>query len=149
MSRTHISAELRRQIREDSGARCGYCHAPEAFLGMPLDIDHLIPETLGGATIRENFWLACSRCNDFKGDRVQASDPLTSESAPLFNPRTQRWIEHFSWSAAGERILGRTLIGRATVEALRLNNGFIVAARQFWVEAGRWPPSDDLIADLT
>jgi hypothetical protein len=44
---------------------------------------------------------------------------------------------------------GRTPIGRATVEALRLNNEFIVIARQFWVEAGHWPPPDDLIADTT
>lgn len=149
MSRTYVSAELRRQVREDAEARCGYCHAPEAFLGMPLDIDHLTPEALGGDTIRENLWLACPRCNDFKGDRTESPDPLTSESTPLFNPRTQRWTEHFSWSVAGERILGRTPIGRATVEALRLNNEFIVIARQFWVEAGHWPPPDDLIADTT
>ena len=116
---------------------------------MPLDIDHLIPEALGGETIRENLWLACSRCNDFKGGRTKSLDPFTRESTPLFNPRTQRWTEHFSWSVAGERILGRTPTGRATVEALRLNNEFIVIARQFWVEAGRWPPPDDLIADAT
>ena len=144
MSHTYISAELRRQIRADSAQSCGYCHTPEAFLGMPLDIDHLWPEALGGATARENLWLACPRCNDFKGDRVEAFDPVSGESAPLFNPRTQRWTEYFSWSASGERILGRTPIGRATVEALRLNNEFILVARQFWVEAGRWPPSDDL-----
>jgi hypothetical protein len=34
-------------------------------------------------------------------------------------------------------------LGGATVEALRLNNEFIVVARQFWVEAGRWPSADD------
>jgi hypothetical protein len=114
---------------------------------MPLDIDHLLLEASGGATTRENLWLACPRCNDFKGDRVEAPDPVTDASTPLFNPRAQRWTEHFSWSHNGVRILGRTPIGRATVEALRLNNDFIVVARQFWVEAGRWPPSDDLTDD--
>ncbi len=44
---------------------------------MPLDIDHLLPEALGGVTARENLWLACPRCNDFKGDRVEAPDPVT------------------------------------------------------------------------
>ena len=143
MSRAYIPAELRRQVREDSALRCGYCHAPEVFLGMPLDFDHLLPEALGGATVRENLWLACSRCNDFKGNRTEATDPLTGAIVALFNPRTQRWTEHFSWSLTGERILGRTPTGRATVEALRLNNEFIVVARQFWVEAGRWPSADD------
>lgn len=149
MSRAYISADLRRQIREDSAARCGYCHAPEAFLGMPLDIDHILPEALGGATVRENLWLACSRCNDFKGDRTEAPDPLTGEMIPLFNPRTNLWTEHFSWSINGENILGRTPTGRATTEALRLNNEFIVVARRFWVEAGRWPPADNQTDDAT
>lgn len=126
---------------------CGYCHAPEAFLGMPLDFDHLLPEALGGATVRENLWLACSRCNDFKGNRNESADPLTGAIVPLFNPRTQRWTEHFAWSLTGERILGRSPTGRATVEALRLNNEFIVVARQFWVEAGRWPPAEDRVVE--
>lgn len=137
MSRSYISAELRQQIREDSGLRCGYCHTPEAFVGMPLDIDHLMPEALGGTTTPENLWQACSRCNDFKGDRVEARDPVTEQTVALFNPRAQNWTEHFAWSAAGERIVGLTPTGRATIDALRLNNDFIILARRFWVEAGR------------
>lgn len=144
MSRTHISAALRRQVRKDSQERCGYCHSPEGFLGMPLDVDHLIPEAAGGLTTRENLWLACSRCNDFKGNRFKAPDQLTGEQAPLFNPRAQKWTEHFEWSLDGLLIQGKTAIGRATVECLRLNNDFIVMARRFWVEAGHWPPADDL-----
>lgn len=112
---------------------------------MPLDFDHLLPEAMGGATVRENLWLACSRCNDFKGDRIESLDPLTARTVPLFNPRTERWIDHFSWSLTGERILGQTPTGRATVEALRLNNEFIIVARRFWVEAGRWPPTNDQV----
>ena len=143
MTPAYVPAALRRQVRADAGARCGYCHSPEAFLGMPLDIEHLVPEATGGATVRENLWLACSRCNDFKGDRTAAVDPQTGGQVPLFNPRTQVWTEHFTWSPDGTHILGLTPIGRASVEALRLNNGFIVVARRFWVEAGRWPPAAD------
>ncbi|HLY29914.1 MAG TPA: HNH endonuclease signature motif containing protein [Ktedonobacterales bacterium] len=144
MSRTHVSAALRRQIRADAHAICGYCHSPEVFLGMPLDIEHIIPEALGGATVRENLWLACSRCNDFKGDRTEAIDPITRQSSPLFNPRTQRWLDHFRWSGDGAYIEGLTPTGRATVDMLQLNNDFILVARRFWIEAGRWPPPDDL-----
>jgi hypothetical protein len=144
VSRSHIPAALRAQVRKDSQARCGYCHSPEAFLGMPLDVDHLIPEAAGGRTVRENLWLACSRCNDFKGSRVEADDPLTGERVPLFHPRTQRWNAHFEWSTEGIHILAKTAIGRATVEHLRLNNEFTLIARRLWVEAGRWPPMDDL-----
>jgi HNH endonuclease len=143
VSRAYIPAELRRQVRDDSGRRCGYCHSPETFLGMPLDIDHLVPEVMGGETTRENLWLACSRCNDFKGGSIDAPDPQTGDLTRLFNPRTQRGLEHFSWASTGERIIGLTPTGSATVEALHLNNEFIIVARRFWVEAGRWPPSDD------
>lgn len=144
MSRAHISAALRAQIRKDSHARCGYCHSPEAFLGMPLDIDHLIPEAAGGRTTRDNLWLACSRCNDFKGDRLEAIYSMTGEHVAWYDPRHQRWSDHFEWTADGAHIRGKTVIGRATVEGLRLNNDFIVIARRFWVEAGRWPPADDI-----
>jgi len=144
MSQAYISVELRRQVREDANAQCGYCYAPEAFLGMPLDVEHLIPEALGGPTTQENLWLACTRCNDFKGNRIDGLDLSTGLCAPLFNPRGQDWTEHFAWSLDGSHIEGRTATGRATVEVLRLNNDFIVIARQFWVEAGRWPPQDDL-----
>jgi hypothetical protein len=142
--RAYLSTELRLQVRADAGARCGYCHAPEAFLGMPLDIEHIAPEALGGLAVRDNLWLACSRCNDFKGDRTQARDPMTCERVPLFNPRVQHWVGHFVWSLDGTHIHGQTPIGRATVEALRLNNGFIIVARTF-VEAGRWRPEERVV----
>jgi hypothetical protein len=125
-----------------AGGRCGYCHTPEALIGMPLEFEHLYPEARGGATVRENLWLACTRCNDFKGHRTDAVDPQTGETVQLFNLRTQSWIEHFSWSPDGTLIIGLTPIGRATVVVLRLNNEFIVVARRFWVEAGWWPPSE-------
>lgn len=137
MSRSHISAAIRAQIRKDSHARCGYCHAPEAFLGMPLDVEHLIPEAAGGPTTHDNLWLACSRCNDFKGDRLEAVDSQTGEQVAWYDPRRQRWGDHFEWTADGAHIRGRTAVGRATVEGLHLNNDFIVIARRFWVEAGR------------
>jgi hypothetical protein len=139
----YIPVELRRRVREDAGGRCGYCHTPEAYIGMPLEYDHLHPEVLGGPTIRDNLWLACTRCNDFKGDRVSATDSETGENVALFNPRTQPWAEHFAWSASGTHILGLTSTGRATAGALRLNNDFIVVTRQFWVEAGWWPPAGE------
>lgn len=109
---------------------------------MPLEIEHIIPQAAGGLTVRENLWLACHRCNEFKGDRTQAVDPLTGERVALFNPRTQRWREHFTWSPDGTLVVGLTPSGRATVVALQLNNLYVVEARRFWVEAGWHPPTD-------
>src|SRR5262245_33071944 len=105
----YIPAELRRQVRVDARQRCGYCHTPAILIGMPLEYEHLFPEALGGPTVRENLWLACTRCNDDKGDRTDAVDSVTGERVAFFNPRTQVWTEHFAWSPDGTLIIGATL----------------------------------------
>ena len=107
-----------------------------------MEIDHIIPEVLGGLTEEENLWLACSLCNDHKADRVAGLDPVSGEVVRLFDPRRQVWQEHFHWSPEGDRIIGRTPTGRATVEALHLNRPVLVRARLLWVAAGWHPPKD-------
>lgn len=104
-------------------------------------LDHLIPVSRGGSTTRENLWLACRRCNEFKGARTEALDEQTGTIVKLFNPRTQSWSVHFAWSSDTTKIIGLTAVGRATVMALRLNNPEIVAARALWRQAG-WHPAD-------
>lgn len=69
-------------------------------------------------------------------------DPLTGRRVKLFNPRRQQWTRHFTWSADGARIIGLTACGRATVDALQLNNVFSVTVRREWVKAGWHPPED-------
>jgi len=63
-----------------------------------MKIDHLIPEALGGLTEEANLWLACSLCNDHKGDRIAAQDSESGELVRLYNPRQQQWSEHFAWT---------------------------------------------------
>lgn len=137
--RKSISVRLRRQVAERDGFRCAYCRSPE-LVGVPMAIDHVIPLAAGGATALDNLALACYRCNEFKGARVSASDPQTGETVPLFNPCTQEWHRHLAWSEDGVRIHGLTAVGRATVEALRLNNEWLMRARRIWISAGLHPP---------
>jgi hypothetical protein len=141
-TKIHISFALREKIIRQARHRCGYCLRDEALLGMPLTIDHIIPQAAGGPTIEENLWLACRRCNEFKGSQTHAPDPQTGEIVTLFNPRLQIWAEHFFWSENGTEIVGRTSCGRATMIALKMNNPEIVVARRLWVSAGWWPPQD-------
>ena len=142
MSSTYIPQALRQRVAEQARYRCGYCLTSEAIVGTPMEIDHIIPESLGGPTEEENLWLACSLCNDHKSNRVAALDPLTSEIVRLFDPRRQVWQEHFTWTAEGDRIVGITPTGRATVAALHLNRPSLVRARQAWVSVGWHPPAD-------
>jgi hypothetical protein len=142
MTRAYIPGELRDLVAEQSRHRCGYCLTPAALIGAPLEIDHLIPVSLGGPTEEGNLWLACSLCNNHKGNRVAAHDPLSGEIVPLFNPRRQVWAEHFEWSDTGERIVGLTTTGRATILALSLNRPSLVFTRQAWISVGWHPPRE-------
>jgi hypothetical protein len=140
LSDAHISKTLRAKISQQARYRCGYCLTAEAIVGTPMEIDHIVPQSLGGPTVEANLWLACSLCNDHKGNRIAALDPETNEVVRLFDPRRQVWHEHFRWSALGDRIVGLTPVGRATVTALRLNRPTLVTARQAWVQVGWHPP---------
>jgi len=137
-----IPPNLRRQVAKDAGHRCGYCLSDEALTGLPLSIDHIVPVAAGGPSIRENLWLACRPCNEFKGAQTHAEDPETGETAPLFNPRTQDWHAHFAWNDDKTHIIGLTPTGRATVMALQLNRSILVKARRRWVMAGWHPPRE-------
>lgn len=64
------------------------------------------------------------------------------EAVLLFNPRTQKWSEHFTWSLDAIKVEGMTAIGRATVIALRMNNPVVVAARYRWAINGWHPPEN-------
>ncbi|MBU0512457.1 MAG: HNH endonuclease [Chloroflexi bacterium] len=139
---THISKNLRNRVRHADHSHCVYCLTNEANSGIPLTVDHIQPISKGGSTCFENLCLACCSCNEFKASLTSATDPLTGDSVPLFDPRAQQWDFHFRWSNEGTRIEGLTSIGRATVLALRMNRDVIVRARSRWVEGGWHPPEN-------
>ena len=108
--------------------------------GLAMTYDHIRPRAAGGENTFENLCLACHRCNECKSDRLAVVDPVSGETVGLFNPRQQRWDEHFAWSTDGVRVEGLTAVGRATVAALQMNQGVIVKARERWVVSGWHPP---------
>ena len=112
----------------------------EVVSGIPLTIEHIIPKARGGQDDDENLWLSCRLCNEKKRVLIEAIDPETSKSVPLFNPRLQTWSEHFVWREDGTYIIGKTAIGRATLEALSLNSDLRVRSRAIWVKGGFHPP---------
>ena len=142
MTRTFIPRQLRERVALQARNRCGYCLTAEAFVGAPMEADHLLPQSLGGETEEANLWLACSLCNDHKGNRIAALDPASGTMVRLFNPRLQAWRDHFAWTSTGDRVVGLTPAGRATVVALKLNRPTLVRARQAWVAVGWHPPRD-------
>jgi hypothetical protein len=115
-----IPRKLSQQVADRAQWRCEYCLSPAAFSTQPFEVDHIIPRSKGGPTVLENLALSCG-CNRYKGDKIRARDPQTGRLVPLFNPRRQQWGRHFSWIDGALLIVGRTAVGRATVEALQLN----------------------------
>jgi hypothetical protein len=140
VSPARIPDRLRAKVAEEAGHRCGYCLSPQQLIPFVLEIDHLIPTARGGSDEGDNLWLACHACNLHKGEQIEGLDPETEQFVPLFNPRRQKWSEHFGWSEDGVEVIGRTACGRATVNALQMNREVAVVVRRNWVAAGWHPP---------
>ncbi len=64
-------------------------------------------------------------------------DGASGQVVRLFNPREHVWTEHFEWNGTG--LTGRTAIGRATIQALRLNRADAVAVRELLMREGVYP----------
>ena len=102
-----------------------------------------MPRVLGGQTALDNLCYACPVCNNVKRSQNMAQDPQTGRHVRLFDPRRQRWHQHFRWSEDGGRALGKTVVGRATVEALAMNRPRMVHIRLLWGALGLHPPSEE------
>jgi hypothetical protein len=112
---------------------------------VSFTVDHVKPRSLGGGDGLENLALACFHCNRRKTNRFSVVVIETGNEIPLFNPQKDDWSDHFVWSADGLLIMGRTLIGRAMVEALALNRERVLSIRAADKEIGRHPPQNDPI----
>ncbi len=139
---SRVSRKIDAKIRNDAKNRCGYCLLPQNILMGKLEIEHLLPIAAGGTDAEENLWLACSDCNSYKSSKIYVFDEKTKRKVKIFNPRTQNWHRHFKLSQDKATIIGKTVCGRATVAALKMNNEQAVSARTLWVDAGWYPPKD-------
>jgi hypothetical protein len=117
-------------VRRRANNRCEYCLFPLP----PFHIEHIIARQHGGQTTDGNLALACARCNRHKGPNLAGIDRDSGALIALFNPRQDRWVEHFR--EKGPRIEGTTAIGRVTVTVLDMNHPLRVGARRELIVAG-------------
>lgn len=138
-----MDARLRQLVWKRARNRCEYCRFPARHSLLPFQIDHVIPENHGGATVTENLALSCERCNSHKGPNV--AGVLADRLVRLFHPRRDRWSQHFEWD--GPYLVGKTGIGQVTIEVLAINLPYRVALREILLEEERYlgqlnPPSE-------
>lgn len=133
-----VPAALSRAVVRRAGNRCEYCGLSQAGQEAQFHVDDVEPVASGGLTVSENLALACVSCSLRKGARVELVDPKTGKLAAVFNPRRQRWSDHFEWR--GSRVFGKTPVGRAAVVGLKLNRALALAIRSEEAERGRHPP---------
>lgn len=135
---SYISADLRRLVVTRADRICEYCliHESDTFLGC--QVDHVIAEKHGGATIAENLCFACTLCNRFKGTDVGSVTSAAGEFSRFFNPRQDRWSSHFLLD--GSIIRSLTAIGEVTSKILCFNDSVRVVERDALRAIGRYPP---------
>lgn len=137
-----LPKKLDQEIRLEAGNRCGYCLGEQRYILAWLEIEHLYPRAKGGTSEKENLWLACPFCNTFKSSQTHGTDPKSKRKVLLFNPRKQVWKNHFEFDSDRATIIGKTVCGRATGNALKINNELALETRKHWVGVGWYPPKE-------
>lgn len=134
---SYVSAELRRRISERADRLCEYClvHEDETFFGC--QVDHVISEKHGSETVPDNLSFACAFCNRSKGTDIGSLSRRNRKLTRFFNPRSDRWADHFRLDAA--TILPLTEIGEVTATILGFNSVDRILERNALIEIGRYP----------
>ena len=110
----------------------------EALQGATFHVEHIVPRSRGGDSSLGNLAWACPGCNLRKSNRVEAHDPETGQRVPFFNPRLNRWRDHFRWE--DYRVVPLTPIGRAMAAVLDFNHPRRIQIRQAEERFALFPP---------
>lgn len=51
----YVSAALRQAVQARAGERCEYCHFPQALSFLAFEVEHVVAEKHGGATVLDNL----------------------------------------------------------------------------------------------
>jgi len=137
-----ISNEVRRLVAERAYHVCEYCLVHEDDLFHECEVDHVISVKHGGQTVLENLANACFHCNRHKGSDVGSVVPGTGQFIRFFNPRADRWVEHFFIQSG--RIDALSAIGEATARILDFNHPDRISLRKLLTEEGRYPTVEAL-----
>ena len=134
---SYVSTELRRTVTIRADYLCEYCliHEEDTFLGC--QVDHIISVKHSGSSELSNLAYACTFCNRQKGSDLGSISPETGRLVRFFNPRRDRWSEHFRLN--GAEIEPLTEIGEVTVRILGFNHSDRLLERRTLIATDRYP----------
>lgn len=135
--RPYFPKNLKKLVAERAGYRCEYCRVHEKDSFLPFEIDHIVSLKHGGGNEISNLAFACPHCNQHKGTDLVTFLKSYGDIVAIFNPRTQKWEEHFTQSDG--QILPKTRVAEATIKLLRFNELERIIHRQLLMEIGAWP----------
>ena len=133
-----LSSKQKQAVRGRAGDCCEYCRLAQSGSFARFHIDHIIALKHGGTDADDNLCLACPECNAYKGENVAALDPLSREATKLYDPRQQKWDDHFRIDSDAT-LTGLTPEGRASIIVLRMNDEERVKQRLGELIAGDYP----------
>ncbi len=131
-----MDAALKRMVKSRAGHCCEYCRMPSSVSLTPFQIDHIIAKKHGGTAAAENLAFCCFHCNIYKGPNIAGIDVQTGSVISLFNPRNDRWRDHFELRSDGY-IVGRTQIGNVTALVLNMNDPDAITLRACLLTEGQ------------
>ncbi len=137
-----LSSKQKQAVRARAGDCCEYCRLAQSSSFARFHVDHIIALKHDGTDDDENLCLACSDCNAHKGENVAALDPLTRDATKLYDPRQQKWDDHFTINPDAT-LTGQTPEGRVTVRVLRMNDEERVKQRFGELMTGDYPCQKD------
>jgi hypothetical protein len=131
-----MDERLERDVRQRANHACEYCRLPAGIHPIRFEIEHIIPRQHGGQTVFSNLAYARLHCNRYKGPNISGLERRRGRVSlvPLFNPRRHQWRRHFRWD--GPVLMGRTPIGRVTIQVLAVNAPLRVALREDLIAEG-------------
>jgi hypothetical protein len=134
-----MEQSLLQQVWQRAKSVCEYCRIPQQYDLLTFQVDHIIARKHHGTDDFENLALACYACNNHKGPNIAGMDTWTGEIVRLFHPRQDIWADHFEWHDA--ELVGRTAVGRVTIDVLVVNAPHRLRLRQMLILEGVFPPS--------
>jgi len=123
--------EIKEYLLEKWGRKCAYCGKKN----IPLEIEHINPESRGGTNRISNLTISCKRCNQKKGNKtaeefgypeIQKKAKETLKAATFMNNIRWKIIGHLDcqWTYGYTTKYNRAQIG---LEKSHANDAFVIA----------------------